>query len=186
MWDRSRAGARVRERRGRGKGTRAAEHHVLGNQERRDHHPLSHGYPPGPSGGKRSSATRSSDDGYTTARVSQERLVSRTVDLTVRWSAPPPPHTVALGRAVKVAGLFVSLPRTRASSFSRLLVLLRVCPSRRFLRGLRPQCSSTVFRTALLEERPTVRIRSSRTRAQRVLNLLTSLNEDYTRLKSIL
>jgi len=76
--------------------------------------------------------------------------VSRTVDLTVRWSAPPPPHT-ALGRAVKVAGLFVSLPRT--CLLLLLLVLLHISPSRRLLRGLRrrrPQCSSIMFRMALL------------------------------------
>lgn len=91
-------------------------HHVPG-PEKRDHRPLSRGGPVEETGRERS-RDEEQRRRYARAGPRERSAVSRTVGLTVRWPAPPPPHTVALGRAVKVAGLFVSLPRTHASSFS--------------------------------------------------------------------
>lgn len=167
MWDRSRAGARVRERRGRGRGARTLalrSNHVLGVSRRGE---ITIRCPADiPQALRERNGPPRRGAAMTVQRrrgPREKRLVSRTVDLTVRWPAPPPPHTVrSWSRGESRRPICFVTANARASSFSRLLVLLRVCPSRRFLRGLRPQCSSTVFRTALLEERPTVRIRSAR------------------------
>lgn len=120
-------------------------------------------------------ATRSSDD---TRPGPKNGSISRTVDLTVRWSAPPPPHSHSWSRGESRRPICFVTANARLLLLL-LVVLLRIGPSRCLLRRRRPQCSSAVFRTALLEEKVRAPIRVFNGRPSLAINRDRSCDSSF-------
>lgn len=127
MWGRSTCGRAGRDG-GRAKEVNGAlaEHHVLGT-ERRDHRLAA-----GARRGNRAEGPR--DRGAATVHARAPRTaISRTVGLTVRWPAPPPPRSHSWSRGESRRPICFVTANARL-----LLLLLRIGPSRCLLRRRRP------------------------------------------------